>query len=194
MLKSINQGVCKKNKKQYEQLKIQKEKLVEEKKEKEKAYFQNLKIKVSSIKKVEPEKDKETFTEKNKNSKQMKISEDTLNMILSPEKQKSYLNSKNLIEKYKYFCDDLERQEKEYLKKIKEEKKNLKYRSGSMGRLKVVNKKNNKEYRNKSSYKVRDNDKKFESYVANFDVKFQGEKNYQTEKNEIKDIKIDNNL
>ena len=163
MLKSINEEVSKKNKKQYDTLKSQKEKLKEKKKEKAKENLEQKKIRVNAIKKLE-DKDKEKSEKEStldkKNSKTIKDNEETINTLLSTQEKINYLKEKDLIEQYKTFCEELSKQEQQYMEKIQEAKKLTKKRSGSTGRIKVfVPKNKNKNMkdmkdRTKSSSKV----------------------------------------
>jgi hypothetical protein len=167
MLKSINEEVSKKNKKQYDTLKSQKEKLEEKKKEKAKENLEQKKIRVNAIKKLE-DKDKDKDKEKSekestldkKNSKTIKDNEETINTLLSAQEKINYLKEKDLIEQYKSFCEELAKQEQQYMEKIQEAKKLTKKRSGSAGRIRVfVPKNKNKDMkdmkdRTKSSSKV----------------------------------------
>ena len=81
--------------------------------------------------------------------------------LLSSQEKINYLREKDLIEQYKNFCEELIKQEKEYMEKIEEAKKLTKNRSGSTGKIRILAPKNkNKEMNNrtKSSYKVNNND------------------------------------
>ena len=60
-----------------------------------------------------------------------------MNTILSAQEKINYLREKDLIEQYKSFCEDLIKQEQEYMEKIEEAKKISKNRSGSAGRIRV---------------------------------------------------------
>ena len=156
MLKSINEELSKKNKKQYDTLKNEKEKLEEKKKERAKENLEEKKIRVNQIKKLEDKdkNDKESTNEKN-SAKTMKNKSETMNSILFAQEQMN--REKELIEQYKIFCEDLIKQEKEYLEKIEEAKKASKNRSGSAGRIRVFipkNKNKNMKDRTKSSYKM----------------------------------------
>ena len=82
--------------------------------------------------------------------------EETLNSLLTPQQKSNYLQSKDLIEQYKTFCEELVKQEQFYLQKIEDAKKMSKARGGSATRLRVfVPKNKNKDIKNrtKSSYK-----------------------------------------
>ena len=159
MLKSINEEISKKNKKQYDSLKSQKEKLEEKKKEKAKENLEQKKIKVNAIKKLEDKEKNEKESTIDKNA--AKNSEETMKTLLSSQEKINYLREKDLIEQYKSFCEELIKQEKEYMEKIEEAKKMTKNRSGSTGKIRILAPKNkNKEMNNrtKSSYKVNNND------------------------------------
>ena len=108
------------------------------------------KIRVNAIKKVE-DKDKDIQDDKN-SVKSNKNSKETFDTILSPQQKKNYLQSKDLIEKYKNELEELMKQEKEYLEKIKIAKKVPKKRSSSEAKMKIVN----KDFKNRaqSHYKV----------------------------------------
>ena len=156
MLKSINEEISKKNKKQYDTLKNQKEKLEEQKKEKAKENLEQKRIKVNAIKKIEDKEKTDKESEKN-SSKTKKSSEETLKTLLSSQEKINYLREKDLIEQYKSCCEELIKQEKEYLEKIEEAKKLTKKRSGSTGKITVFVKNKNKDFKNrttKSSYKA----------------------------------------
>ena len=128
MLKSINDGIIKTNKKKYKDLKSEKEKLENAKQKKEKELLEKRKIKVNAMKKSTDDKtEKESINERNVDNKEM-----------TAEQKKSYLVSKDLIAQYKTYCEDLEKQEKLYMEKISEAKKVMnKKRSDSAGNIKV---------------------------------------------------------
>ena len=155
MLKSINEEISKKNKKQYDTLKNQKEKLEEQKKEKAKENLEQKRIKVNAIKKIEDKEKIDKESEKN-SSKTKKSSEETLKTLLSSQEKINYLREKDLIEQYKSCCEELIKQEKQYMEKIEEAKKLTKNaRSGSAGRIRVFAPKNkNMKGKTKSIYKI----------------------------------------
>ena len=101
-------------------------------------------------------------TEKESTSDKMKSkiakNEETLNSLLSAQQKANYLLSKELIEQYKNFCEELVKQEQLYMQKIEEAKKKSKARSGSAGRIRVMIPKNKskdmKNRTNKSSYGI----------------------------------------
>ena len=84
-----------------------------------------------------------------------------------------------MIEKYKNLCDNLEKQEKKYMKKIIEEKKIMKNRSESVGMVNNLNK-NNKMYRIKSNYHNRNKNMLFDSYIYDGGFKISKNKKNQT--------------
>ena len=156
MLKSVNEEILKKNKKQYDTLKNEKEKLEEKKKEKSKEFLEEKKIRVNAIKKFEDKEKNEKEATIDKNSaKTLKGKPETMDTLLSIKEKNNYKNEKNLIEQYKKFCEDLLKQEKQYMEKIEQAKKISKNRSGSAGRIRVFVPKKNKNMKNrtKSSYK-----------------------------------------
>ena len=76
---------------------------------------------------------------------------------MTPQQKVNYLLSKDLIEQYKNFCEELIKQEQLYIQKIEDAKKQSKARSGSAGRIRVfVPKNKNKDLKNrtKSSSKI----------------------------------------
>ena len=158
MLKLINEKIKNKNKKQYDTLKTEKEKLESKIKEKEKEFLEQKKIKVNAIKKNDDKEKQEKESTGDKISiKSGKHAKETLNTILTPEQKVNYLLSKDLIEQYKSFCEELVKQEQSYMLKIQEAKKMSKARSGSAGRIRVFvpkNKGKNLKDRTKSSYIV----------------------------------------
>ena len=91
-----------------------------------------------------------------KNSiKVWKNAKETLNTILTPEQKVKYLLSKDLIEQYKNYCEELVKQEQSYMLRLEEARKMSKIRSGSTGRIRVFVPKNKGKYmkdRTKSSY------------------------------------------
>ena len=198
MLKSINEEVSKKNKKQYDTLKSQKEKLEEKKKEKAKENLEQKKIRVNAIKKLE-DKDKEKSEKEStidkKNSKTIKDNEETINTLLSAQEKINYLKEKDLIEQYKSFCEELAKQEQQYMEKIQEAKKLTKKRSGSAGRIRVfVPKNKNKDMkdmkdRTKSSSKVIGKNEGGESHMSKNNKKLiEQKKNNEKGSNNIKKI------
>ena len=158
MLKSVNEELSKKNRKQYDTLKNEKEKLEEKKKEKADEQLDQKQKRVKVIRKLEEKEksEKESVTDKN-NIKGGKKANETLNSVLTPQQKVNYLLSKDLIEQYKNFCEELIKQEQLYIQKIEDAKKQSKARSGSAGRIRVfVPKNKNKDLKNrtKSSSKI----------------------------------------
>ena len=158
MLKSIIIEISKKNKKQYDSLKNEKEKLEEKKKEKAKENLAQKKNKVNAMKKNEDKGEKESTHEK-ASLKQVKGSKETLDSVLSPEQKINYMLQKELIDQYKEELEKLLKQEQLYMQKIEEMKKLSKNRSTSAGRIKVVVPRKHREEKNmknrtKSSYKI----------------------------------------
>ena len=198
MLKSINEELSKKNKKQYDTLKNEKEKLEERKKEKAKENLEKNKIRVSEIKKIEDKEknDKESTIDKN-SEKTKKNDPETMHTILSEQEKIHYLREKDLIEQYKTFCEDLIKQEQQYLEKIEEAKKLTKNaRSGSAGRIRVFAPKNkNKEMKGKtkSSYKIGGKKEGPESIMMKYHKKLkENKKTGDKESNNIKKIDTNN--
>ena len=102
-------------------------------------------------------------TEYSDNNRYIKEAIDT---ILSPQQKKNFLQSYDLVEKYKTLVDELKKQEKMYLEKIEEAKKIPKERSSSTGKMKVLNqrpKNKDMKIRTKSSYKVNNLENKLNS-------------------------------
>ena len=100
--------------------------------------------------------------------------------LLSEEEKINYLREKDLIEQYKSFCEDLIKQEQQYMKKIDEAKKKTKHRSGSTGKVKVnVPKNKYKELNNrtKSSYKTGVNNEGTESFIMKYKKLKENKKN-----------------
>ena len=98
-----------------------------------------------------------------------------MNAILSEKEKLNYLKEKDLIEQYKSFCEDLIKQEQQYLEKIEEEKKMTKNnRSGSAGKLKVIVPKKNKDMKDKtkSSNKIGGKKEGTESIMMKYHKKF----------------------
>ena len=140
IFKSVNEEILKKNKKQYDTLKSEKEFLEKRKKERADEILEQNKIRVNAIKKVdESNKDKESINDKNNSIKSNKNEKETIDTILSPQQKKNFLQSYDLVEKYKTLVDELKKQEKMYLEKIEEAKKIPKERSSSTGKMKVLN-------------------------------------------------------
>ena len=196
MLKSINEELSKKNKKQYDTLKNEKEKLEERKKEKAKENLEKNKIRVSAIKKIEDKEknDKESTIDKN-SEKTKKNEPETMNTILSEQEKIHYLREKDLIEQYKTFCEDLIKQEKQYMEKIEEAKKLTKNaRSGSAGRIRVFAPKNkNMKGKTKSSYKIGGKKEGPESIMMKYHKKLkENKKTGDKESNNIKKIDTNN--
>ena len=114
------------------------------------------KIKVNAIKKLEEKNEKDSTLDK-KDSKTIKDNGETMNTLLSQQQKIYYLREKDLIEQYKSFCEDLIKQEQQYMEKIEQAKKLTKNRSGSAGRIRIfVPKNKNKDMKNrtKSSNKI----------------------------------------
>ena len=159
--------LLKKNKKQYDTLKSEKEFLEKRKKERADEILEQNKIRVNAIKKVdESNKDKESINDKNNSIKSNKNEKETIDTILSPQQKKNFLQSYDLVEKYKTLVDELKKQEKMYLEKIEEAKKIPKERSSSTGKMKVLNqrpKNKDMKIRTKSSYKVNNLENKLNS-------------------------------
>ncbi len=89
-----------------------------------------------------------------KSKKDEKNEKETFDTVLSPQQKKNYLQSKDLIEKYKNLMDELMKEEQLYLDKIEQVKKENKNRSSSeskMNPLKLRNK--DMKNRTKSNYK-----------------------------------------
>ena len=167
IFKSVNEEILKKNKKQYDTLKSEKEFLEKRKKERADEILEQNKIRVNAIKKVdESNKDKESINDKNNSIKSNKNEKETIDTILSPQQKKNFLQSYDLVEKYKTLVDELKKQEKMYLEKIEEAKKIPKERSSSTGKMKVLNqrpKNKDMKIRTKSSYKVNNLENKLNS-------------------------------
>ena len=167
IFKSVNEEILKKNKKQYDTLKTEKEFLEKRKKERADEILEQNKIRVNAIKKVdESNKDKESINDKNNSIKSNKNEKETIDTILSPQQKKNFLQSYDLVEKYKTLVDELKKQEKMYLEKIEEAKKIPKERSSSTGKMKVLNqrpKNKDMKIRTKSSYKVNNLENKLNS-------------------------------
>ena len=114
------------------------------------------KIRVNQIKKVEDkERDANDSLNDRKSMKNLRNSQETFNNFLTKQQKVNYLLSKDLIEQYKSFCDELVKQEQLYMQKIEEAKKLSKNRSESeeksrIPRLKIKDMKN----RTKSSSKI----------------------------------------
>ena len=193
MLKSVNEELSKKNRKQYDTLKNEKEKLEEKKKEKAKEQLEQKKIRVNAIKKLEDKEksEKESTVDKN-NTKGGKNATDTLNSVLTPQQKVNYLLSKDLIEQYKNFCEELIKQEQLYIQKIEDAKKQSKARSGSAGRIRVfVPKNKNKDMKNrtKSSTKIGIKHEGGDSILNKYHQKFkESKKNNEKGSTNIKKI------
>ena len=119
-----------------------------------------------------------------------------MNAVLSEQEKLNYLREKDLIEQYKSFCEDLIKQEQQYLEKIEEAKKLTKNnnRGGSAGKLKVVVPKKNKDMKDKtkSSNKMGGKKEGTESIMMKYHKKLKEEKKSgNKESNNIK--KIDTN-
>ena len=191
MLKSINEGLTKKNRKQYDNLKKEKINLEDVKKEKAKENLEQKKIKVNAMKKEEKEKDKDKndkdSTYDKMSAKTIKNSKATINTVLTPEQKISYDYQKELISQYKKFCERLLQQEQELMQKIEDTKKMTKNRSSSSGKIKVyapnkkrkfkLEKEKDMKNRTKSSYKLKND-------TDNFMLKYQKKLNENKKFNE----------
>ena len=136
--------------------------------------------------------DKETTFDK-KITKTSK-NEETLNSLLTPQQKSNYLQSKDLIEQYKTFCEELVKQEQLYLQKIEEAKKMSKTRGRSACGFRVfVPKNKNKDIKNrtKSSSKFEGKNEEIES--INKLIKNKGKKNNDNDKGSTNIKKINTN-
>ena len=148
--------IQKKNKKRYDELKNAKELIEKKIKEKAEEILEQNKIRVNQMKKDDDKEKDNQNNEKGsiKSKKDEKNEKETFDTVLSPQQKKNYLQSKDLIEKYKNLMDELMKEEQLYLDKIEQVKKENKNRSSSeskMNPLKLRNK--DMKNRTKSNYK-----------------------------------------
>ena len=113
ILKTYGSEVSLRNREFYMRLKIEKEKLKEKGKQNDKEYLEKNKNKMLAVKNKNSENEKEF---------NVNINRDVENKDIENNQKMEYLYSSKAVEELKQNCDELEKLEQEYIKRIEEGK------------------------------------------------------------------------